>query len=182
MRINGDLRALLSFILIVFLFIGCKSNLHQSDLSSTSTQIILLRHAEKVEGEGDVALTERGEKRSNLLADMLTDIKIDAVITTEWLRNQSTAKPISEKKGIGITTIPVGEDAAAHARLIVKKLKGDSLSGKKVVCIEHSNTIPLILQELGVEQKIENVLYSQLFIITLINGKKPTLLLLNYFV
>lgn len=171
-----SLLILLSLVVISF-FVACSKG---NDSARPATQIILVRHAEKAEGEGDVPLTEKGNQRAELLAKMLAETNISAIYATEWTRNQMTAQPLSREKALPITTLPVGQDAADHVRRLVKKLQNPTYSGKVVVCIEHSNTIPLICNALGLEGFGEAAKYSQMFLITLCPGEKPSLLVLNY--
>jgi broad specificity phosphatase PhoE len=157
--------------------IGCQS---PDKPAERSTRLILVRHAEKAEGEGDVQLTEHGRKRADRLAAMLAEAGVTTIYSTEWLRNQMTAEPLSLQTGVPVTTFPVGRDAAAHARALASELMNGDHAGELVVCVEHSNTIGPILAELGAvgfEGKAE---YAQIFVVVFGEGLLTEWLVLRY--
>jgi phosphohistidine phosphatase SixA len=165
------------FVLCLMAVIGCQS-LEKSP--GHSTRLILVRHAEKAEGEGDVPLTEQGRKRADRLAALLAEAGVTTIYSTEWLRNQKTAEPLSLRTGVLVTTFPVGPDAAAHAEALAARFKRGDHAGELVVCVEHSNTIAPILAELGAQGFEGKAEYEQLFIVVFGEGKQTELLILRY--
>jgi len=163
------------FLLIILLCLnGCTPD------REPLTTVILVRHAEKSDqGGDDMPLSDEGYQRADLLADMLADLDITAIYSTQWQRNQLTAKPLSDKFGAPVTTLTI-DDAAQHARELAAELKRPDLQGKTVVCIEHSNTIALILNELGISGFRQDAQYVQMFLVTLSDKTKPHLSILRY--
>ncbi|MHC4942881.1 MAG: histidine phosphatase family protein [Planctomycetota bacterium] len=157
--------------------LGCEAG----DASAgPATRLILVRHAEKAVGEGDVPLTKRGEERAERLAALLAQAGVTAIYSTEWLRNQMTAKPISDRTGIPVTTFPVGPDAAEHARAMAAKLRSGVHADETVLCVEHSNTIAPILAELGAEGFEGKAEYPHIFIVDFGEGMKTELMILRF--
>jgi hypothetical protein len=91
-----------------------------------------------------------------------------------------TAKPISDRIGVPVTTFPVGPDAAQHSRDLAAKLKSGVHAGETVLCVEHSNTIAPIVAELGAEGFEGKAEYEQIFIVDFDAGKKAEVMILRF--
>lgn len=102
--------------------------------------IILVRHAEKEGGTGDVALTTAGRNRAAQLAQALADAGVDAVFTTPYQRTSQTAQPLAER----IKITPSVLDVREKADTFVKRLHQEHPEGV-VVIVGHSNTIPMLV-------------------------------------
>jgi len=157
--------------------IGCQTPVESE---GQVTWVILVRHAEKTGEEVDAPLTEQGQKRAQVLAEMLLEAGVKTIYATQFRRNQMTAQPLSEETGIPVTTLPIEGNTAEHVRQLAALLKSKSHAGELIVCIEHSNTIPLILTELGAESIEGYVDYPQMFIIVLKEGKPAERIILRY--
>ena len=126
--------------------------------------VFLARHAEKADGAGadpkNPELSAVGRERAESLARMLKDAGVVAIFATEYKRTQQTAEAISRATGIDVTTVSAKETPA-----LVGKLK--ATDGHAVV-IGHSNTLPEIIQALGVAKPvtIADDEYDNLFIWT----------------
>jgi broad specificity phosphatase PhoE len=141
--------------------------------------VILVRHAEKAGEEGDPSLTEAGRERARVLAALLADTGLDAIYTTTWKRNRETAAPVETATGLRALALSTNQGADAHVVELIQRLRGGRHAGQKVLCVEHSNTIPLLLGKLGVAEVPEAAEYSQLFLITFDAGT-PRVLVLRY--
>lgn len=123
--------------------------------------IYLVRHAEKLKGQGkNPDLTKAGQKRANSLAMKLADIKLDAVYSTPYKRTMSTASPTAMKQEVVIISeyIP--------AKLFAEKLRNEH-KHQNVLVVGHSNTIPALIKALGYETEvtITEQQYGDLYIV-----------------
>ncbi len=151
----------------------------RADGGDALTQIVLVRHAEKADGENP-PLTEPGVRRAGLLARMLSEAGVDAIYTTDLERSKQTARPLSKLTGIAPVELSTQTGVTAHAHALAKILKSPKHRGEVVVCVEHSDTIPTILEDLGAEGFDESVEYEHMFIL-LVGDNVPTqLLVLRY--
>lgn len=64
--------------------------------------LYIIRHCEAEGQSPEAPLTERGFTQANELSDFLSDIKIDRVISSPFLRAIQTIKPFAENKNIEI--------------------------------------------------------------------------------
>jgi phosphohistidine phosphatase SixA len=138
--------------------------------------IILVRHAEKAPGTGDVPLSVQGQRRAKALDAMLRDAGVRAIFTTEWVRTQQTAAPLAGRLKIAPTRIS-GEDTSG----LVKKLQ--SLGDADVaLVVGHSNTIPEIAAALGAPPvpEIPETEFDRLLIVRTAAGSKASVLTLRY--
>lgn len=110
--------------------------------------VVLVRHAEKGPG-ADPSLTPAGQQRAQELADVVAAAGITTIYVSEALRTQETAAPIAAQLGLTPIVFPVGTDAAAHAQSLAADLLQNH-ADEGVLVVGHSNTVPLILQQLGV--------------------------------
>lgn len=138
--------------------------------------IFLVRHAERADAGGvpqsDPDLSDAGRTRAAALAQTLRDAKISAIYVTEYRRTKETAKPLTDKLGIHPIVVP-----AKGTEELVAKLK--SSEGNALV-VGHSNTLPEIMQALGISSPpaIGEGDYDDLFLLT--RDPVPRLLQLRY--
>lgn len=138
--------------------------------------IFLVRHAERADvgaaAQHNPALSEAGKARAQALTELLRDAKLEAIYVTEYRRTQETAQPLARKLGIQPIVVP----ARATAQLVAK-LK--SAHGN-VLVIGHSNTLPEIIQSLGVAAPpvIGEREYDHLFLLE--RAPSPRLIHLHY--
>lgn len=132
------------------------------------TTIYVVRHAEKAKGDNP-PLTEAGQIRAASLADVLRDIDLDAVFTTDLCRTAQTVDATAHAADLPLQTVRVADvDLAAcmpklTARPTPLELSGDPMHtlvaqlrdlplGSQALVAGHSNTIPDLLEALGVER------------------------------
>ena len=137
--------------------------------------IILVRHAEKVDSSQDAALSEAGRARASRLAVMLTDAGVDAIYSTRFQRTMRTAEPFATASKVAVTPMPDRVDA------FVAEVRANH-PNDVVLVVGHSNTIPEIIQALGVKEKVEigDLEFSQVFIVVPRQAGGAALLQLRY--
>ena len=114
-------------------------------------KIYLTRHAEKLieEGNRDPDLSAKGKARAERLAGMFADIKVDHLLSTPYKRTEQTLTPLSKAKNLKITSYDPRKGKA-----FIKQLKNDYCKQTLVVA-GHSNTVPSMLQALGVKFEVK---------------------------
>ena len=138
--------------------------------------LFLVRHAERADTGGtpqkDPGLSEKGRERAEALAHELRDAGITALYTTAFKRTQQTAAPLAHSLGVESEVVPAKETSA-----LLRKLKDGS--GNALI-VGHSNTLPEIMQALGISSppKIGEADYDDLFV--LIAGPPARLIHLHY--
>jgi len=105
--------------------------------------VFLVRHAEKTDQSEDPMLSAEGLSRARLLADMLRAAGVTHVITTEYERTKSTARPLAKQLSIVAEEVPARDIPALVRKL--RALPADAV----VLVVGHSNTVPPILAGLG---------------------------------
>ena len=141
--------------------IGLLLVLGASNTAVADTTIYLVRHAEKArtgKEHGNPELTTAGKHRAADLARVLRSVNLSAIYTTDYKRARSTAAPVSELKN---TPVIVYDNLDGLARKLLEKYPN-----QKVLVVGHSNTIPDLIQRLGVKGKlsIEPYDYDDLFV------------------
>ncbi len=138
--------------------------------------IFLVRHAERAAISGrvpsDTGLSEVGRARAQALAQELKDAKLTAIFTSEYKRTQETARPLAESLGIRPEVVAADDLRSLRAKL--KAARGN------VLVIGHSNTLPQIINALGVSDRvaITESDYDNLFLVVL--EQPPRLIRLHY--
>ena len=137
-----------------------------------ATVVILVRHAERAEdGTSDPPISETGEARARLLAEMLRDVELTHVHTTDYLRTRATGEPTAQEHGLEMTLYDPGDLRAFAHRLRMTP-------GRHLV-LGHSNTTPELVEALGGDAHgdIEEMEYDRLYLVTLTPEGADTLLL-----
>lgn len=138
---------------------------------ANETTIILVRHAEKATGDGDVPLTDAGQERAQELAKIASILNVTKVYCTNTLRSKQTAQPTAESVPLETYT-PTAE--------FIGKLKTDH-DKQAVLIVAHSNTIPTIFSLLGDSSNVEIAEndFGKLFIVK-VTDTKTTVAKLRY--
>ena len=137
--------------------------------SQATTTIIFVRHAEKAtEPADDPGLSEAGQRRVAELARQLVDADvvagIDAVYATNYNRTQETARPIADALDLPINTYDASDTETVLAT-ILKEHKG-----KIILVVGHSNTVPMLIANLGASKKVPPIHeseYDNIYIISI---------------
>lgn len=112
-----------------------------------ATVVIVVRHAERAPGSGDPPLSEAGQARARVLADIGKATGVSAVITTQLQRTRQTAQPLVEALGITPVVVNTQSDLTKHAADVAAAVR--QYAGKTVLVVGHSNTVPAIVAALG---------------------------------
>jgi broad specificity phosphatase PhoE len=170
-------RSYLLLSLFAFVFItGCRPCLIQSE-----TTIVLVRHAEReVSTNQDPPLTAAGQQRAQALTNVVGQAGVTAIYITQFQRTQQTAQPLASNLNITPLVFTLGNNAQQHAQDLAQDILTNH-QGQAVVVVGHSNTIPLVIQALGISPapSIGEEDFDQVFIVVkhqsgatrLINGR-----------
>ena len=162
------------FIIIVqllILSISCKDDPKNAEdfYDNVTSTFYFIRHAEKDRSDPeniDPELSQKGLGRAMHWAEILADVSLDAVYTTDFERTAMTAAPTSIKNDIKVQFYD-------PETLNIEQFKVDNL-GKNVLIVGHSNTTPNFVNKMIGEDKysdIEDTDNGSLFIVQAINGK-----------
>jgi broad specificity phosphatase PhoE len=140
------------------------------------TIVMLVRHAEREsETDRDPPLSEAGRVRAQALAKALGESGVSAIYTTHYRRTAETAAPLAHRLGLTPRIDTIG-DATTSSRAIAEQIRLEH-RGETVLVVGHSNTVPMILAELGgpAMPELESWRYGDLFVVTLGEGSAPTI-------
>lgn len=150
---------LISLIFLAF-FTACFP-----DQAISQTTLILVRHAEKASSPAnDPHLTEFGKKRALLVRDMLSEEKISAIYTTPYNRTRETVQPLADATNIEIIEYDPRRDSGEFLEDVIANNEGGT-----VVISGHSNTIPMMLNELAGNasyEQFDESEYDNMFVAT----------------
>jgi len=139
---------------------------------ANATVVYVVRHAERAEdGTRDPPISDAGQARADLLAEMLRDAGITHIHTTDYKRTRSTGAPTAHDAGLSMAVYdPSDLDAFAA------ELRG--MPGRHLV-LGHSNTTPGLVEALGGDagSSIDEMEYDRLYIVTLTPGGAMTVLM-----
>jgi len=140
------------------------------------TTYYLIRHTEKVTSnpsDRDPDLTTTGERHARFWADVLKDVKFDAVYSTPYIRTKRTAEILVENQSLSLQLY--------DAKTLYDDDFKSKTEGKKVLVIGHSNTNPTFVNQVIGEKKYEWINeknYNTLFIVTKV-GEEAVAHLIN---
>ena len=158
--------------------------------ASAQEAIFVVRHAERVDGSSDAALSVEGEARAEILARHLRDVGIDAIYSTTYQRTLGTAAPLAEVLGLEIQTGPthdistmMNSDPAVSRYVESLAAKLDVQHGTDhVLVVGHSNTVPALLAALGHPESVSigSDEYDNLFIVVPRGQAPPTVIRIRF--
>lgn len=128
--------------------------------SQATTTIIFFRHAEQTShDEVDPPLSEAGQRRVAELTRQLVDADvvagIDAIYSTPYIRSLETARPLADRLDLPINTYSA-DDTEEILDTILKNHKG-----KIILVIGHSNTLPVLIANLGASKKVPAIAQNE---------------------
>ncbi len=128
--------------------------------SQATTTIIFFRHAEQTShDEADPPLSEAGQRRVAELTRQLVDADvvagIDAIYSTPYIRSLETARPIADQLDLPINSY-AADDTEEILDTILKNHKG-----KIILVIGHSNTLPVLIANLGASKKVPAIAQNE---------------------
>ena len=146
-----------------------------SSFSQELTTYYLVRHAEKDrtdKSNSNPELTEIGFERAVKWSTVFENVRFDAIYSTNYKRTISTAIPTAKSQDLEVQyynpRIPFSEEFQK------------ATIGKTVLIVGHSNTTPQFVNVILEEKKypqIEDDNNSNLYIVTLVNNSKSSVLL-----
>src|SRR4030095_6326971 len=104
-----------------------------------ATVVLLVRHAERAPGTGDVPISDVGQARAQALAEIGKIAGVSAIITTQFQRTRQTAAPLAAPLGSTPATVTTQSDVKAHAAEVAAAVRLQA--GKTVLVVGHSNTV-----------------------------------------
>ena len=140
------------------------------------TTFYLIRHAEKDRtnpDDIDPELNQDGLGRAMHWAEILNEVALDAIYTTDFERTRMTAAPASVKQDITVQVYDPEE-------LNIDQFVADNL-GKNVLVVGHSNTTPDMVNKLIGEEKygpMDDTDNGSLFIVQQTGDKRTNMRLL----
>jgi len=115
--------------------------------------VLITRHAEKAELTADPSLSDQGLRRAEALSLLSETQSVGTIITTEYRRTSETAAPLAIRQGIHsrvVNATASPESLRALAGEILENADPGTENGTVlVVVVGHSNTVPLIIRQLG---------------------------------
>ena len=140
------------------------------------TTVVLVRHAEKAMGSGDVDLSTAGAARAQELARVLEKPALNAIYTSTLKRTKQTADPAEAVHGLTAIEFDPFEVEALTNHLL------QNHSGGTVLVVGHSNTVDDVIEELGGPSigDISDDEFDNLFVLTRIGGWRTRLTQLQY--
>jgi broad specificity phosphatase PhoE len=116
-------------------------------IAQERTTVILVRHAERESlSTPDPQLTAAGRLRAQALLAVARDAGVQAIITTQFVRTETTAEPLAAALGIAPEIIP--DTGARHASDVADAILKKH-AGQTVLVVGHGHTVPAIMRALG---------------------------------
>jgi len=133
--------------------------------------VYVVRHAEKAKPSAtadsaaakDPELTAVGKARAEALPKALGETKLTAIFSSPYKRTLQTVAPVARAQGLEVQTVEAADVTALVAK--IKELR----AGSSALVSGHSNTVPMIIEALGVTEKVElgHDDHGDLFVVTL---------------
>ncbi len=162
-------------IILSAIFVCTMTTVFAQESIEITTTYFLIRHAEKVRenpADKNPDLNEKGFQRAENWEKVLQHISFDAIYSTDFKRTLNTVEPISNKSNL----IPILYNPS---KVDFGQFQLEN-SGKNVLIVGHSNTIPQFVNGLIHQQKYQEMddnEFSHLYIVT-VKGNEITDLLL----
>lgn len=131
---------------------------------AATTNLILVRHAEKANGgedPDDPELTPAGLQRAERLADIVQNFPLDGVYTNYFVRTTKTAQPSAYQHQLDIEFYDHEKAADFIIQLAARQI------GKNILVVGRANTIPQMLNRLLGESRFLDIAesdYSKIYI------------------
>lgn len=154
-----DLNSMKNFIISIFFLTSFYS------YSQECSSFYLIRHAEKLridKTERNPKLNENGILRAEKWKQILKNINLDKIYSTNYNRTIETANPTSKSQNIDITIY-------SPSNIDYRNFK-ETNKGKKVLIVGHSNTIPNFVNgliEKDFYDQIDDLNNSNLYLVTI---------------
>lgn len=145
-----------------------------SSAAAEVTTVVLVRHAEKEEGD-DPGLTAAGRARAADLAHVLSEGGVDAVYASQFRRTQETAGLVATSADLEVQVVDARDVDGLATRLRTEH------PGQTVLVVSHSNIIPEVIRALGADAtEIPEEEYDDLFVVLVDGAGSASAVHLNY--
>ena len=147
------------YFLIIAFFI-----LQSSFGQSTTTTYYFIRHGEKVDNSKNPDLSRSGFERAAVWSELFSEIKLNAIYSTDYKRTLQTIEPTANTQHIDVTKYD-------PKTVNIETFKKENL-GKKVLIVGHSNTIPNFVNAMinqSIYSEIDDSTFGNLYIVTIID-------------
>ena len=157
------------FLVLAFTFISLAT------YAQEVTTYYFIRHAEKLridKTDRNPRLNFDGVKRAEAWKEVFSNIKFDAVYSTDYNRTKLTAKPTADSQKLPVLLY--------NPRNMYSESFQYNTKGKTVLVVGHSNTTNAFANKVLGEDKypqIDDRNNSNLYIVTVIDGKASSVLL-----
>lgn len=144
--------------------------LSESPAPEMTRTILITRHCEKGEFSADPPLSDRGMRRAEALSLLPQTQSVATVITTQFRRTIETGAQVAVRQGILSRVVNATARPDALQSLADEIL--ESAEHGTVLVVGHSNTVPLIIRQLGGPADIflTEEDFGDLFILTIDDG------------
>jgi broad specificity phosphatase PhoE len=138
--------------------------------------VVLVRHAEKETNVADPPLTEAGRERAETLANMLAEVGITTIFTSEYKRTRETAAPLAKRLGLTVTVVP-----AKDLDALLSKVRALPAGGRALI-VGHSDTVPALAHRLTGAKVAEltDADYDRLYVATIGKDGAGEVVVLHY--
>lgn len=134
-----------------------------NNITDTATTFIVLRHAEKQSTGTNPTLSAAGKIRANKLRDLLVNVSLDAIYSTDYNRTKQTVQPTAAAKILAVSLY----NPSSLNPLVDLVL--NTFHDGTILVVGHSNTTPSFLNVLTGTKFYSNILeseYDNLYIVT----------------
>ena len=137
--------------------------------SQATTTVIFIRHAEKDLTQLDnPGLSDQGRVRVAELTRQLIDADvvagIDAIYSTSYRRNTETVQPLAKILKLEINYYNPTENEEVLENIL------DNHKGKIILVVAHSNTVPILIADLGASKNVPPIAeheYDNIYIVSI---------------
>ncbi|HYC04330.1 MAG TPA: histidine phosphatase family protein [Azospirillaceae bacterium] len=120
--------------------------------SASAQTVVVVRHAEKSAADPadrNPSLSEAGRARAEILAGLVRDWNVAAVLGSQFKRTVETGEPAARQAGLAVEPVAIGPGGAAgQAEAVAARVRALK-PGQTALVVGHSNTVPLLLKALG---------------------------------
>jgi broad specificity phosphatase PhoE len=143
------------------------------------TTVLIVRHAEKLTNAGDDPdISPAGIARANALAAVAGHAGVEAAYVTQYRRTRETAAPLR----VPMIEVPVDLSAPGDYPKRLADAIASRSSGKVVLVVSHSNTVPAIVEALAHVRvpPMADPEYDRLYVVTLPETGQPRVIAAQY--
>lgn len=159
------------------------ASINAANASAQTTLVVLVRHAERESTGDDPGLSATGQERARALVRATAHAGISAIYHTAYRRTAETARAVADHLKLEPVVLGPrdGQSVPQHAAEVAAEIMAKH-SGKTVLVVGHSNTVPAIISALGVSEApaIADPEYDHFFVVVLAPGHPARLMHSRY--